>query len=84
MAPRTRTLHPQPIFDEGAVMAFFREHNIKDLHAKVVWSYLINRAENPVLDELRLPNVPHALGPLLARHFAITTSTVAEVRSRLG
>lgn len=79
---------PASIFDEPRVLAFFDKHGIKRVHAYEVWHRLASgKAES--IEELgsggssgskNKGQIPKNLPSLLARHFAVTTSRVVDVK----
>eukprot|EP00123_Amoebidium_parasiticum_P008171 comp18623_c0_seq2/m.20215 comp18623_c0_seq2/g.20215 ORF comp18623_c0_seq2/g.20215 comp18623_c0_seq2/m.20215 type:complete len:321 (-) comp18623_c0_seq2:177-1139(-) len=72
---KKRTLSPQSIFDEEAVLEAFREHGIKSQHAYKVWRLLI---QHGVEDLKEVPDLPKAALELLTTKFATTTSRVVK------
>src|SRR4051812_16755789 len=40
---KKRLLNPIPLFDESSVFALLDSHNIKHIHAEIIWKYLLKQ-----------------------------------------
>mmetsp|Transcript_1090 Transcript_1090/g.1423 ORF Transcript_1090/g.1423 Transcript_1090/m.1423 type:complete len:425 (-) Transcript_1090:30-1304(-) len=76
MTGKKRILSPLPVLDEKSLLSFFQENDIKDIHAKTVWNFIINNP-NSSFDDLP-STVPDRLGTLLKEKFSFCTSSILE------
>lgn len=74
---RKRVLSPRPILDEPSLLSFFQERGVKELHAKSLWSFIVNNRPQSLRECLNAGlSLPTGLIEALEPHFVITTSKV--------
>jgi 23S rRNA (adenine(2503)-C(2))-methyltransferase len=76
---RTRTLSPLSIYDERALLGFLDEHNVKHIHAKSIWKYIIRNKVESIGDLDKVPALPDGVAAKLKKKFVISTSRVKQV-----
>ena len=68
---RKRELSPNSIFDKQALLKFFKENGIKEIHAKTIHRLML---KDPTLQFSDIPNLPKKAIKLLESNFVSLTS----------
>jgi ERCC4-related helicase len=84
---KKRVLSPLPILDEGSFLEVLETEGIKDVHARPVWNYAINKVlqgskgdNTGVTFTEDVPNVPKRLNAVLRERFVLCSSRVVQER----
>eukprot|EP01084_Bolivina_argentea_P259303 437491_1 len=73
---RKRELKPNSIFDNEALFTFFKQHEIKQLHAKTIWRLM---TKDPSLTFSDIPGLPKKAAKALSANFVPLTSRLKTV-----
>ncbi|KAL0591982.1 hypothetical protein ABG067_000635 [Albugo candida] len=75
MVRKTRTLHPQPIFDQRLLPSFLDQNKFKSVHAQAIWRDLTNNINHNFHE---IPNLPLRLQQSLHEKFTVFTLSLSE------